>query len=77
MSPHFLNILFPPKIASTAVISLGKKGGGNLRIVRLTYDTGVMKGSLDDTNASITPKYPQKLPCHPFIPLPTRITNPE
>jgi len=32
MSPHFLNILFPPKIASTAVISQGKKGGGTLRI---------------------------------------------
>ena len=36
------------------------------RIVRLTYDIGVMKGSLDDTNAGITPGYPQKPFCHPF-----------
>jgi hypothetical protein len=33
--------------------------------------------SLDDTNASITPGYPQKPLCHPFITLSTRITNPE
>jgi hypothetical protein len=32
---------------------------------------------LDDTNASTTPGYPQKPLCHPFIPLSTRVTNPE
>jgi hypothetical protein len=32
MSRHFLNILFSPRIASIAVISQGKKGGGTLRI---------------------------------------------
>jgi hypothetical protein len=40
----------------------------NARIVRLTYDTAVMKGSLGDTNASITPAYhksPSAIPFHP------------
>jgi hypothetical protein len=46
-------------------------------IVRLTYDTGVMRGSLDDTNASITPGYPQKPFCTHFVPLPTPIPNPK
>ena len=58
----------------------GKERGkirGRDGVKKLTYDTGVMKGSLDDTNAGITPGYPQRPFCHPFRPLPTRIANPE
>ena len=57
-----------PRTATSFRIRGRKYPEATARIVRLTYDIGVMKGSLDDTNAGITPGYPQKPFCHPFRP---------
>ena len=55
----------------------GSTPEANARIVKLTYDTGVMKGTLDNTNASIAPAYPQKPFCQPFPPAANAHTKPK
>jgi len=56
MGSRLVARFFPEGVKLFELFGDGRKyPEANARIVRLTYDTWVMKGSLDDTNASITP----------------------